>query len=255
MPISDHERRQALGKWGEKKALVLLENAGFKDVRDVNAETHNHPFGDIYAKRRSGFVIGVKTRNRFQKRGVLNDSFNVQKKGFDIQSIGKQYDAVLAWVAIQVIPELQSFNAYFGTIKQIQERKERFSIPLKPDEIRDHGYERLGAADELDLSIRPEWSNGGYPAHLVLKGNKKPTEYIGEFVWNFGVIESYINEIFVELFDLERVAAMFIGLIETGKKLDLIKVGFEEQGNPDKALLDELKNELHEKRHRTFVFS
>jgi hypothetical protein len=83
-------------------------------------------------------------------------------------AIGKRYNAVLAWVAIQVIPELQTFNAYFGTIGQIQERKERFSIPMKPDEIRDHGYERLGDEDEFDPSIRPEWSNGGYPAHLTL---------------------------------------------------------------------------------------
>jgi len=78
--------------------------------------------------------------------------------GFDIWAIGKRYNADLAWVAIQVIPELQTFNAYFGTIKQIQERKERFSIPMKPDEIRDHGYERLGVEDEFDPSIRPEWS-------------------------------------------------------------------------------------------------
>jgi hypothetical protein len=45
MPMSDHERRGALGKWGEEKALALLRNARFKGVRDVNKETHNHPFG------------------------------------------------------------------------------------------------------------------------------------------------------------------------------------------------------------------
>jgi len=67
-----------------------------------------------------------------------------------------------------VIPELQTFNAYFGTINQIQELKERFSIPMKPNEIRDHKYERLGRENEFDGSIRPEWSNGGYPCHVVL---------------------------------------------------------------------------------------
>jgi hypothetical protein len=56
---------------------------------------------------------------------------------------------------------------------------------------------------------------------------KKPWEYIGEFVWNFGTIESYINEIFLQLFDLERVRFMFIGLIDTRKKLHLIEIGFE----------------------------
>lgn len=164
--MKESERRQALGNWGEEKTLALLKNAQFSGVRDVNAETHNHPFGDIYAERGPArFVIGVKTRNMYQKSGPLNASYNVRKKGFDIWAVGKRYNADLAWVAIQVIPELQTFNAYFGTIDQIQELKERFSIPMKPNEIRDHKYERLGAVDEFDPSIRLEWSNGGYPAH------------------------------------------------------------------------------------------
>jgi hypothetical protein len=128
MPLTEHERRQALGKWGEKKALVLLKDAQFKGVRDVNAETHNHPFGDIYAERGvARFVIGVKTRNKYQVSVPLNPSYNVRKKGFDIWAIGKRYNANVAWVAIQVIPELQTFNAYFGTIDQIQELKAVFN--------------------------------------------------------------------------------------------------------------------------------
>ena len=91
MPLTEHERRQALGDWGEKKAFILLKNARFNGVRDVNPETHNHPFGDIYAKRGPGFVVGVKTRNRYQTSGPLNASYNVQKKGFDILAIGKRY--------------------------------------------------------------------------------------------------------------------------------------------------------------------
>jgi hypothetical protein len=170
MAMTEHERREALGNWGEKKALELLKmtRSGFANVRDVNAETHNHPFGDIYAEYGSvRFIIGVKTRNMYQKSGPLNASYNVKKKGFDTQSIGMRYHADLAWVAIQVIPELQSFNAYFGTIDQIEEFKERFSIPMKPEEIRLLKYKRLGTADEFDPSIRPEWSNGGYAAHCL----------------------------------------------------------------------------------------
>jgi hypothetical protein len=122
--LTEHERRQALGEWGEKKALVLLKDAQFKG-RDVNVETHNYPFGDIYAERGPArFVVGVKTRNIYQVSGLLNPSYNVRKMGFDIGAIGKRYNAVLAWVVIQVIPELQTFNAYFGTIAQIEERKE-----------------------------------------------------------------------------------------------------------------------------------
>jgi hypothetical protein len=67
-------------------------------------------------------------------------------------------------VVIQAIPELQTFNAYFGTIEQIEEDKERFSIRMKPEYTQD--YLRLGAPNEFDPSMRPEWSNGGYPRFL-----------------------------------------------------------------------------------------
>src|SRR5262245_16022568 len=160
MAMTEHERTQALGRWGESKALILLKNAGFKPATDINTETHNHPFGDIYAELRPArFVTGVKTRNKYQKSGALNASYNVRKNGFDIDAIGKRYNADLAWVAISVIPELQTFNAYFGTIDQIQEIKERFSIPMKPEDIRK--YRRLNDKEnEFDPSIDPKWSNG-----------------------------------------------------------------------------------------------
>ncbi|CAN0512214.1 unnamed protein product, partial [Phaeothamnion confervicola] len=49
--MRDSERRKALGDWGESKAYELLTRAvsGFSNVRDINAETANHPFGDLYA--------------------------------------------------------------------------------------------------------------------------------------------------------------------------------------------------------------
>jgi hypothetical protein len=78
-----------------------------------------------------------------------------------IESAAELRAADLAWVAIQVIPELQTFNAYFGTLDQIQEAGERFSIPMKPHET--VPYRRLGDKYEFDPSIRKEWSNGGYP--------------------------------------------------------------------------------------------
>jgi hypothetical protein len=164
MAMTETERRKALGDWGEQKAIELLKRlgTGFANVRDINRETHNHPFGDAYADRvnHPPCVIGVKTRNMYRASGPLNPTFNVRKKGFDIDAIGRLYNATLAWIAIQVIPELQTFNAYFGTIDQIQEVKERFSIPMKAsDTVR---YQRLGAKDEFDPSMRKQWSNGGY---------------------------------------------------------------------------------------------
>jgi hypothetical protein len=166
--LTETERRKELGDWGEVKALELLRRPGssFKNARDVNQETHNHPFGDIYAERdRRRLLLGVKTRNMYQVSGKLNGEYNIRKKGADVLSIARRYNADLGWVAIQVIPERQTFNAYFGTIAEIEESKERFSIPMmKPDKTA--RYVRLGQENEFDSSIRPEWSNGGYSAMM-----------------------------------------------------------------------------------------
>jgi len=138
MTMDEKKRTKELGDWGEQKAVELLtrRGSGFINVKDINTETANHPFGDVFAERVNSHpcVIGVKTRNKYQATGPLNATYNVRKKGFDIDAIGERYNAQLAWVAIQVIPELQTFNAYFGTIDQIQEAKERFSIPMKAHE-------------------------------------------------------------------------------------------------------------------------
>jgi hypothetical protein len=163
--MRESERRKSLGDWGEARALELMKRAGsgFAHARDVNVQTHNHPFGDIYAERGSQyFLIGVKTRCMYQKCGDLNPTYNVRKKGHDVAAVARPYKADLGWVAIQVIPELQTFNAYFGTIAQIEDRGERFSIPMQPQ--RTSGYVRLGRRDEFDSAICPEWTNGGYPA-------------------------------------------------------------------------------------------
>lgn len=159
------QRLRALGDWGEKKAVGLLRRAGFRNVRDLNAESSNHPFGDIFAQRNSTrYLIGVKTRNKYQVNGLINPTYNVRKRGVDVGAIARQHNAILAWVAIPVVPEEQSFSAYFGTKDQIEDAGERFSIPMKPEQTR--GYECLSRPpEEFDSSIRPEWSNGGYPRH------------------------------------------------------------------------------------------
>jgi hypothetical protein len=129
-------------------------------VRDLNAQYANHPFGDIYAERNgTRYLIGVKTRNKHQVSGPLNPTYNVKKRGADVHSIAKHLNAVLAWVAIQTIPEEQTYCAYFGTISQIEENGERFSIPMQPH--RTPAYECL-ARDAFDATLRREWSNGGY---------------------------------------------------------------------------------------------
>jgi hypothetical protein len=156
------QRKRALGDWGEKKTADLLKRAGFRNMRDMNTERFNHPFGDIYAERDTArYLIGVKTRNKYQVSGLINPTYNVRKRGADVKALAQLYSATLAWVAIAVVPEEQGFSAYFGTIAQIEEDRERFSIPMRPEQTM--RYECLSRPlEEFDELIRPEWSNGGY---------------------------------------------------------------------------------------------
>ena len=157
------QRLRALGSWGEHKAVALLKRAGFTNVRELNSELPNHPFADIRATRGGkSYVIGVKTRNKYQVSGLLNPTYNIRKKGADVGAIARQHGAILGWVAISVIPEESKFSAYFGTIDQIQKGGERFSIPMMPEQLT--RYECLSRPiEEADPSIHPQWSNGGYP--------------------------------------------------------------------------------------------
>jgi hypothetical protein len=129
----------------------------------MNAESFNHPFSDIYAERDGArYLIGVKTRNKYQVSGLINPTYNVRKRGADVKVIAQQHSATLAWVAIAVVPEEQRFGAYFGTLAQIEDAGERFSIPMRPEQSK--RYECLSRpVEEVDESIRAEWSNGGYP--------------------------------------------------------------------------------------------
>jgi hypothetical protein len=158
------QRLRALGTWGEQKAVALLKRAGFTDVRELNSESPNHRFADIHAIRGGKkYLIGVKTRNKYQVSGLLNPTYNIRKRGANLEAIALQHGgAILAWVAISVIPEERKFSAYFGTIEEIQIGGERFSIPMMPQQTA--RYVCLSRpVEEADPSIQAEWSNGGYP--------------------------------------------------------------------------------------------
>lgn len=150
-------RTRALGAWGEEKASKLLKKAGFRSVLNLNTEKANHLFADIYAERGDErFIIGVKTRNKQTAEGKLNSCYNILKKGKDVRALATGYKAVPAWVAIQIEAETQKCSAFFGTMAQITERGERYSILMTT--LATAKYERL-ASDEHDPTIQPEWSN------------------------------------------------------------------------------------------------
>jgi len=73
--------------------------------------------------------------------------------------------------------------------------------------------------------------------------------YIGRFLWHFGIIESWVNEIFPELYDLEQVAFLFIGQIDTLKKLRLIDAGLSEKGSEGQKSIISQVHVLHDLRN------
>jgi hypothetical protein len=106
------------------------------------------------------YIVGVKTRCKFKDDGRLNDYYNMVKRGADLAAIAERYKAQPAWVTIQVIPELQTFSAFFGKLTT-----ERLSVPMRERDT--EKYKRDGkyiclADQEADATICAEWSNGGY---------------------------------------------------------------------------------------------
>jgi hypothetical protein len=68
----------------------------------------------------------------------------------------------------------------------------------------------------------------------------------------FGIIESWVTEIFLELYDLDRVRFPFIGMIDTRKKILLIKEGLHEKGDLEH---DTLLGQIHDLQTLRNVFA
>jgi hypothetical protein len=70
--------------------------------------------------------------------------------------------------------------------------------------------------------------------------------YVGRFMWGFAIVESDVNEIFVELFNLNAGAAlMFIPNLDLRKKLKLISVGLKDQDVPQIDDIDKTLKGVH----------
>jgi len=83
-------------------------------------------------------------------------------------ALGRWGEAKAAMLPLQCSSWLGNFANYpgnsgvlelFGTIAPIEEKRERFSVLMNPNEV--SRYECL-ASGINDSSILPDWSNGGY---------------------------------------------------------------------------------------------
>jgi len=148
-------RTRQLGDLGEKWTISLLDRAGFSAVRDLNAIRYNHPGGDFLAEREGNlYFITVKARNKFVRRTRrLNGGYNIFPD--KVRRAAKEYEAIAAWLTIQLDTERQCYSAYFGTIESLRNQN-AVAVPMSPGAVSE--YECL-AMEQFDRAITPLLSN------------------------------------------------------------------------------------------------
>ena len=112
-------RKKSLGELGELFAIKTLVDAHFERIRNLNDDTMNTPFADLYAEKAGKrYVISVKARNKYQADGTLNTRYNLGRNAYEkAGSVSKEYDAEPYWMAIQF--DDHSYSVYFGSLASL----------------------------------------------------------------------------------------------------------------------------------------
>ena len=120
-------RKKSLGELGELFALKSLVDNKFDRIRNLNDDSMNATFADIYCEKDDvRYVISVKARNKFQKNGKLNTRYNLGKDVYEkALASEKKYKAKACWLAIQF--DHNSFSIYFGQLMELNGSK---AIPV-----------------------------------------------------------------------------------------------------------------------------
>jgi hypothetical protein len=73
--------------------------------------------------------------------------------------------------------------------------------------------------------------------------------YVGRFMWGFAFVESTINTIFLDLFDIKGIFAyLLLGNLDLRRKLDMLDVAFKHQGVKAENLIKRI-HKLHDIRN------
>jgi hypothetical protein len=143
-------RVRSLGALGELLAIKALVDNGFNNIRNLNDQKRNYPYSDLYAERGDQkYVISVKTRNRYQNNGHLNDRY---KLGTDCKSKARQaelkFNATAAWMAISILDDV--YSVYFGTLDALAGKN---GIPMGDNDITK--YDCLAKEKHHGLDFKP----------------------------------------------------------------------------------------------------
>lgn len=125
MSKQDAERKKSLGDIGENIAYEVLVDRSFTNVKNLNVKKTNHRFADLFAEK-SGkrYVISVKTRNKCQVNGLVNEYYNLlteESHKKNMREVEKEYNAQAHWMAVQV--DAETYSVYFGSVEELGGKK------------------------------------------------------------------------------------------------------------------------------------
>ena len=118
-------RKKSIGDIGENIAIEVLTENGYSNVINVNANKMNETFGDVLCEKDGErFIVSVKARNKYQIDGKLNGSYKISqnpkstlKKSLYAED---KYNAIAAWMAIQIDFEDNTASVYFGKLSELE---------------------------------------------------------------------------------------------------------------------------------------
>ena len=152
------ERFRKLGKLGEYIAEILLKDANFNNVENLNKERENTPDFDLYAEKgHFKYAISVKTRNKYENSasGIkLNSRYKLtdNPKKFEEEAY-KRFKAIPSFIAIAINVDSGTFDAYFGRLQDIRGNKK--GIPMTEKAL--ENYECLTSNKAItDMGITKE---------------------------------------------------------------------------------------------------
>lgn len=120
-------RKKSLGELGELFAIKSLVDKKFDRIRNLNDDSMNETFADISCEKDGvKYIVSVKSRNKFQKNGMLNTRYNLGKNVHEkALASEKKYKAIACWLAIQF--DHSTFSIYFGQLNELNGSK---AIPV-----------------------------------------------------------------------------------------------------------------------------
>jgi hypothetical protein len=115
-------RKKSLGELGELFAIKALVDKGFEKIQNLNDITMNFPFADLYAEKDGeNYVISVKARNKYQKNGKENTSYNLgDNVALKAKKAEDEFNAKAYWMAIQFDEE--TYSIYFGSLEELEHK-------------------------------------------------------------------------------------------------------------------------------------